>query len=1061
MADDSFSIEAALRDAVSGPARRISDSLENVADESGAVASAAQVAQNRIDELGDESVEATAEVSGLSSALLAGSGAAETFERSLSDIDLDNELVQLRRAKDRVDDVIGAFKRMEGVDDLDSLDRLFDEDGKLVTDPKRAGAEAFDLDDAIRPAVERTLERGGPLTTERVRRSLGELHEEGDINADTFRRNAEALDEFGEAILGSERNVDVFDQTIENLRESVDASESELRAFEGSVRGLRGRLSQTDDGLREAGESIERFGHRLESGEEAVDAFGKAILQSREGLEGEFDLGGIFADDALLKPRLDFLQEATENVELTDTQLRALQETLFRLRKEGIPATAETMRGELAGMAEVADSAEMRGAIDDLGRELEQGMDAEVESIVHRGRFGTLLQDRLDVDDDVAEHVIGDLRKGFREHDELIRVGDLFADEGPDISDIIDVEALDISFEDLDQTLEEVEEELDNVMRNLLAQTGANTQLIASNKLLEESFDDVSDEIDEIGDESVESAIKAQMLGLALKHGPGGAETFKRLERAKEMIRDLLPENPITTLNLGPVNIALTRMFQTVTLLVGLIGPFIALIGALATAFITAAGAVGSFLAVGLFGFLEQVEQRFAGVTSKAEALEKLMKALKRLVLDALQPLFQAELGDTGMGAVEFFVMAVQDAIRLLRSFARAMSEILEMEEVEQFVMRIREALFTGDEGPTMMQALKAVIRDVLPLVTDMIVFVINNMPEFLMFLAKISRILGDDVGKTVIQTIDLFAKMITIGAMALDMLLDFAQGLIWVWRNTMGVILLVVDALNRIPIIPDILFGEGGSDGLVSKILFVTGALWALVKVLNVIKTTTKIFMGLGLRGLLVRIGSALAGVSASTAALAAIVVAVAAAFAWMALNMKKTVRIIRDIEGAFQGFFEWLGASREEADRLAAVLMAGIFPALITIKELFKFILDLDDKNPFMDLLGRIWDAMKGIADQVERVISLWSKLNRIASSATPPDSSGGPPTDSPPSDPGERFDLGNWLPEGDRKGGDIININVQGNSGDMTSLRFWQRIFDGVDRKRRRDRFRQSGS
>lgn len=382
-----------------------------------------------------------------------------------------------------------------------------------------------------------------------------------------------------------------------------------------------------------------------------------------------------------------------------------------------------------------------------------------------------------------------------------------------------------------------------NVTGLSAALTPAQTQLLGLSGITDESSDEFSEFQREIF-ETVGSLVglDAKVLTTAgfLKLLDATVDDvegeFNRFSRAMD---DLFPDDPLfTTLNLGPVNISLKNLATTIVSLTTLLGPLIVTVGALAGTLAALTAAIGSFLGVGLVQFLDRIDQQFAGIEGRAEALEALTKGLGRALRDALSPIEDSMIA--GQTPIEFFINTIRAGLRFVEDFARVIANISGMREIRSFLSRISDALFTADPGVSMLDAIRGSIEKVLPMITDFFVFLINNLPEFIKFSNEIAEQVGPALGRMFITLLPAMAQLVRFGAE----LFDIFSHLVVIAGQAVGVLAKVFDAVNNL-LGPSVELGDI-TEKIIALFIAVSGVYVALATVLGKLATMYEIIIGL-----------------------------------------------------------------------------------------------------------------------------------------------------------------------------------------------------------------------
>lgn len=235
--------------------------------------------------------------------------------------------------------------------------------------------------------------------------------------------------------------------------------------------------------------------------------------------------------------------------------------------------------------------------------------------------------------------------------------------------------------------------------------------------------------------------------GMLTRAGHGAPRHMDRIRRGLETTtnryQDLLPLLEATSIRLGSVNVNFESMGVMLFKLTAMLGPPIAALLGLASAALTAAGALGAFTAVGAIGFLQQMEDEMAGVNDRQEAMGELMETIKDMAWEATQPLQEARLAD-GRSGERLFVDALRGVLVLLNRISEVLAHIVELDVFSEELDRLTTAIFEQGEGDWM-EGLGSAVERVLPLITDLAIAVINGLPHFIAFATYITEALGED----------------------------------------------------------------------------------------------------------------------------------------------------------------------------------------------------------------------------------------------------------------------------------------------------------------------------
>jgi hypothetical protein len=114
--------------------------------------------------------------------------------------------------------------------------------------------------------------------------------------------------------------------------------------------------------------------------------------------------------------------------------------------------------------------------------------------------------------------------------------------------------------------------------------------------------------------------------------------------RASSKVADLFEDGlGSLSLNLGAFTLALRNFLTQIPLLLAALGALGAAATAVAGSFIAAAAAIGTVVAAGAVAKAQSLKQEFQGIEETGEALKIIFKEVKRLLVEALQPLIQLE----------------------------------------------------------------------------------------------------------------------------------------------------------------------------------------------------------------------------------------------------------------------------------------------------------------------------------------------------------------------------------------------------------------------------------
>lgn len=648
------------------------------------------------------------------------------------------------------------------------------------------------------------------------------------------------------------------------------------------------------------------------------DIFGQDTAEYRDR---DPNLANVFPDDDMVE--IDAITRETFDTN-TPAQREPLNRAVRDLQQQNIPLTEETVRANLFQQASDTQSEEFRRLIGDVDRMIKDNQ-IEIDSLLNNTNAQPVFEEEINhrlrkagVDSDAAkeltDEIFDDISSAVRKRDDIGSIDELFFDEdAANLRDVLqfarsDVEQYNAS---LEQVIDSAEDGTKNVRRFFEELAGEDVDVLGDDESLLQSWKRFTRDAEDLkvkelfGDNQivpVDVRLRRFVQRSAAGRGPqgdglagtvaGGIRGFTNalpdrlvktdaealqasggIKRFQRALRNLTPELGITSANLGPLNVSLRNMGSVIVGLVATLGPLLTLVGGLITGFVTLAGAIGSVTAVGALGFFEQLESQFGGINSRMEAVEATFNAVRKMGREAIAPLENATLA--GMSGSEFFQRSIQRSMQLLNHFARIFADIAEMDEVTASINRISEALFTqnGDTGPSMMEAMRVATERLVPIITDLVVYMINNLPEFIIFISRISDMVDGPLAFALTEWIDLFGSLITIGA-----------GFISVYANVAGLIAFIVNQLealnNALDALPDWLYSSDDGDGMGALfrlgqglgLLFAAGAAFTAFKKLSGAITLAANALGrlltlAGRGGRLTRLGKFLSGVGGNGA--------------------------------------------------------------------------------------------------------------------------------------------------------------------------------------------------
>jgi len=261
----------------------------------------------------------------------------------------------------------------------------------------------------------------------------------------------------------------------------------------------------------------------------------------------------------------------------------------------------------------------------------------------------------------------------------------------------------------------------------------------------------------------------------------------RQLAGTEKRFKQIAPLLDVTSFSLGPLNIRFTNFAQTLFRLTALIGPIIGGLLGLAGAAVTAAGAIGSFVAVGAVGFLEQMENSMAGVSDRQEAISTLVDNLRQMAYEATFPLRVAETAN-GRSGIDLFVDSLRFGLRLLNRMSTIFASIMEMPDVANSIERLSD-LFLGTGGDSKLaSALRETVRRGLPAFVRILEELLPLLRGFMVNGARIAERFSKRVVPALADT-----------AFAFGLAIAFGAGFIEVLATLLGVVARVTRFLTRL----------------------------------------------------------------------------------------------------------------------------------------------------------------------------------------------------------------------------------------------------------------------
>lgn len=383
--------------------------------------------------------------------------------------------------------------------------------------------------------------------------------------------------------------------------------------------------------------------------------------------------------------------------------------------------------------------------------------------------------------------------------------------------------------------------------------------------------------------------------------------------------------------NLGPFNISLSNLLITVPILIAALGPLVAILAGLASALIAVVGAFGALLAVGALGFIEDLKNNFAEIESTSDAVMTIMRGLKNAIIDALEPLQDVKIG--GLGAQGIFVTFLRDIVTLINMFSEAMAALLGMDEVENFLLRLRAAVLGFSEetegGLSMIEGLEELMKGALPILGDFLVWFIDVLPEFLAFTGAITQEAAPALAELSQSFLRLSILLTEVGAGAFTILLP---ALALVFDVATAVLAILVKIESELGLVADTFFALAGAG------LF---AVLALAKMVSVFESA--LIFSIRMSKAVALLNSALVGMNSTMLTtsrrmmlmvgrfllVAAGIYLILDALGWLEPVMEGINDIMAPLTAGFTGLTDGMGMSEEATNDLidALKLLTGAF--------------------------------------------------------------------------------------------------------------------------------------
>jgi hypothetical protein len=685
----------------------------------------------------------------------------------------------------------------------------------------------------------------------------------------------------------------------EKIRDASDESSDAATAF-GELAGvggaLDGSMESTEDSIEEVNDELQETTVTSQTTTASVAELNAALRSldgtdvdidgvdasdvSREGLEeffgggkGQFDVGELFGDRDRTESFISSLDEITGGLSDVD-------EVMARASiGDVLEGDTKRVREFAASLSEAtSESVSMRDALASIRPLAREELDIETR------RSFDIDQDRLQR---MRESIGGAERR--RVAIETERETDVALPEF-DPSEFAATNAI------LERTEEQIEDVGDEA-----SQTSISFQGLSSSSLLTMgNVEGLAFALSDVEDEAEEAADEIQQLSVIMAS-------------AAPALRSL-------SANIGPFNVGLTNLATTIPILIATLGPLIAVLGGLAVVLIGVVAALGALTAIGVIGFVQQLEDQFASVTETTEAFQAILEGLQKALWEAVAPLRNVEMA--GLDGIDLFLRLIQNTIELVNMTSEVLAELLEMEEVADFFFRIEAALLgIGDatEGMTMMEAMRQATEQVLPVLTDLIMFLIDHTPDFIRFASTITDRIAPALSQFTLALMDLSTALSHVGADVLTIILPGIAAVIFSFTQLLEAIVAVERAMGPL--------GDAFSTMIVSSIALATvlGKLWGLFTSIS----SVMVFMAN--RG----IAPAVAAIQVLNANFAGIVTAIGAATGGIILLVGGLI-ILEEEFGAVTLAIEMLGSAIDAVFGPIISFVAGLAEAVGVLDDL-----------------------------------------------------------------------------------------------------------------------------
>lgn len=594
-----------------------------------------------------------------------------------------------------------------------------------------------------------------------------------------------------------------FEEQLDDIAREADHVQEEINEATASIGGLTGAMGAASVATRsfegknirnllesdDFGEAIKDVGLGRQLSGVRSQAFGRGAMEAdMPGTLGELrrrfgTLRGTFSEEragkfdraiAQMADMNEVTRLAIDNMDELESRDKDLLRTATRRMDEDTVPLLENVRRSIREMKNEVDDPELADSFSRLERKVGDVDRRMLKSVVDTRKFRQQIKKLSDdIDSDKLDRALRTAAEDFDRREGIpgfrSRLTEAAFAEG--IEDekrrkLIDVdvrgaleamgelEGVDIALEQIDNSTEQASRstrELAASFGGLNTALGASMALMTSSvgpfRIMAHEADNAADQMEELNDE---------------------------MNSLSNILGRIGPSFRNASLNIGPFNLSLRNLGSTLLALLAVIGPLIAVISGVAAAFLAATAAVVAFMGVGLLGLTEELEQNFAGIENKMQAMEAIAKGLKEALLDAIEPL--TEVSFAGMGPIEFLLENIRSIVFWVRQASEVLATLLEQDAVVDFFFRVRNALVgigSDISGITLSEVFESEeFAETMEIMTNIIVFLIDKFPDFLMWASRVTSEFAPALGRFTMALITLTIAMSDLGVEVMDFLL-------------------------------------------------------------------------------------------------------------------------------------------------------------------------------------------------------------------------------------------------------------------------------------------------